>query len=193
MTSPRPLEITSFSTELGCMAMVASKRAVKQIVYGYPSAAAALAALDRALADAAIAGDRWLGLVERLQDFAAGRNVDFRDVPIELSHLTPFQRRVVKHCRAIPYGQTRSYGELAALAGSPRAARAVGNTMATNRFAIVVPCQRVVNADGSVGHYGAPGGSQFKRRMLEMEGRSPASCGALRRAAKKRRGMLVRV
>ncbi|MEX0678627.1 MAG: methylated-DNA--[protein]-cysteine S-methyltransferase [Pirellulales bacterium] len=193
MTRKGPLEIASFSTELGWMAMVASESTIVQIVYGYASAAAALAALDAALARAAIAGDDWLGLVERLQDFAAGKNVDFRDVPIELSHLTAFQRRVVKHCRAIPYGQTRSYGELAALAGSPRAARAVGNTMAANRFAIVVPCHRVVNADGSAGHYGAPGGSRFKRRVLEMERPRAAACGTVRQTAGKWRGALERV
>ena len=165
--------------------MVATERTVKQIVFGYPSGTAALAALDPVLADAAIAGDDWLWLVERLQDFAAGKKVDFADVSIELAHLTRFQRRVVSHCRAIPYAQTRSYGELAALAGSPRAARAVGNTMATNRHSIVVPCHRVVNADGSAGHYGGPGGSQLKRRLLALERDVRAPFGAPRRSAKR--------
>lgn len=170
-------EISTFWSELGWMAMVASDVAVRQLVFGYPSAAAALAALDSKLADDAVAGDRWSWLVERLQDFAAGRRVEFDDVAIEAAHLGPFQRRVVEHCRAIPYGHTLSYGQLAALAGSPRAARAVGTTMATNRFAIVVPCHRVINADGSCGHYGAPGGRATKRKMLEIE-REAVNSGA---------------
>jgi O-6-methylguanine DNA methyltransferase len=192
MPLQQPPQLASFGTELGWIAMIATERTVKQIVFGYPSEAAALAALDSVLADTAVAGDDWLWLVERLQDFAAGKNVEFSDVSIELAHLTRFQRRVVKHCRAIPYGQKRSYGELAALAGSPRAARAVGNTMATNRFSIVVPCHRVVNADGSTGHYGGPGGSQLKRRLLSLERGLPAPPDAPRRAVGKRSVVLAR-
>jgi methylated-DNA-[protein]-cysteine S-methyltransferase len=171
------VEICSFASELGWMAMVASDAAVEQLVFGYPSAAAALAALDGALAERAVAGDGWSWLVERLQDFAAGRRVDFDDVAIDLAHLGPFQRRVVEHCRAIRYGRTASYGQLAALAGSPRAARAVGTTMATNRFALIVPCHRVISADGSSGHYGAPGGRSTKERLLDMERRAVEFAG----------------
>jgi methylated-DNA-[protein]-cysteine S-methyltransferase len=168
------LELATFSTELGWMALVASARAVREIVYGYPSAPAAVAALDPALVDVADDCRRWQWLVERLTDFARGRIVDFRDVPIDVAHFTPFSRRVIRHCRAIPYGQTRSYGRVAALAGSPRAARAVGNTMAQCRFALVVPCHRVINSDGSPGRYGAPGGSRFKQQVLELERRALA-------------------
>jgi methylated-DNA-[protein]-cysteine S-methyltransferase len=174
MAVSRSLEMTTFSTGLGWMALVATPRAVKQIVYGYPSAAAAVAALDAALVETADECRKWEWLAERLTDFARGRVVDFRDVPIDVDHLTPFSRRVVKLCRAIPYGHTRSYGELADLAGSPRAARAVGNTMAECRFAVIVPCHRVINADGRAGHYGAPGGSRFKQLVLDLERRAMA-------------------
>jgi methylated-DNA-[protein]-cysteine S-methyltransferase len=141
------------------------------LLYGYPSAAAALAALPEALAERADRAAGWRPLIERLQRFAAGRPADFRDVPLALDHLAPLQRRVVARCRAIPYGQTCSYGELAARAGSPRAARAVGNTMAANRFAIVVPCHRVINADGSLGRYGGPLGPRLKQLVLSLERR----------------------
>jgi O-6-methylguanine DNA methyltransferase len=171
VTSRESLQLATFSTDLGWMALVASETTVRQLVFGHASAAAARAALDAKLLGRAGVGDDHLALIERLTNFAAGKRADFLDVRIDLAHLTPFQRRVVKHCRAIPYGQTRSYGELAVLAGSPRAARAVGSTMASNRFSIIVPCHRIINADGSVGRYGAPGLSQTKRRMLEMEAR----------------------
>ena len=80
-----------------------------------------------------------------------GVQIDFRHMPIDLVGLTEFQRRVIQECRRIGYGQTLTYGELAARAGSPGAARAVGNCMAANRLPLVVPCHRVVPADGRVG------------------------------------------
>jgi methylated-DNA-[protein]-cysteine S-methyltransferase len=69
--------------------------------------------------------------------------------------------------RAVPYGETVTYGELAALAGHVGAQRAVGTFCARNRFGVVVPCHRVVAADG-IGPYGSLG-SEYKRRLLELE------------------------
>ena len=113
-----------------------------------------------------------LRLAERIQSYAAGTDEDFSDVPLDLSHLTEFQRRVVKECRRIRVGQTLSYADLAAKAGSPGAARAVGNTMARNRFPIVVPCHRVIGSAGSLGGFSAPSGISLKRRMLDLEAAS---------------------
>ena len=87
---------------------------------------------------------------------------------LDFSGMTPLQRRVLDTTAAIPFGQTRSYGQVAASAGLPRAARFVGNTMARNPFPVVVPCHRVVRADGSPGLFG--GGTDLKRRMLRLEG-----------------------
>jgi methylated-DNA-[protein]-cysteine S-methyltransferase len=92
----------------------------------------------------------------------------------------------VKRCRAIAYGQTRSYGDLAVESGSPGAARAVGNTMATNRYPLVVPCHRVINADGSIGQFGAPEGSRMKARLLEMEQRARAESESPKRVQRPR-------
>ena len=76
--------------------------------------------------------------------------------------MTPFQRAVTEALRAVPYGETVTYGELAALAGHPNAQRAAGTFCAGNRFAIVVPCHRVVAA-GGLGSYGSLG-LEYKRR-----------------------------
>jgi methylated-DNA-[protein]-cysteine S-methyltransferase len=81
---------------------------------------------------------------------------------------TPFQRRVWAITRAIPRGQTRTYGEIAREAGSPGAARAVGQAMARNPWPMLVPCHRVVGHDGRLTGFG--GGLALKQRMLEMEG-----------------------
>jgi methylated-DNA-[protein]-cysteine S-methyltransferase len=107
-------------------------------------------------------------LSERIRDYFAGSRDDFDDVELDLDWCTPFQRASVDAMRAIPYGETATYGELAALAGHPNAQRAVGSVCAANRFALFVPCHRVVGANG-LGSYGSLG-PDYKRRLLELEG-----------------------
>ena len=104
----------------------------------------------------------------RFAAYFAGARDDFTDVKLELDDPTPFQRAVLEALRRIPYGETVTYGELAALAGHPNAQRAAGTFCAHNRFAIVVPCHRVVAAEG-LGSYGSLG-VEYKRRLLELEG-----------------------
>lgn len=189
MSMNRPLQVAFFATDLGWMGVLGVKARLRRIVFGYPSRAAAFCALDGEVAEQAQGGNWWPSLVDRLREYAAGRCVDFRDVQLDLDHLTPFQQRVLKHCRAIGYGKTRSYGELALLAGSPRAARAVGSTMAGNLFPIVVPCHRVINSNGSVGRYSGPEGERMKIKLLAMERRFPAP--ARRPAKRATRGLLL--
>jgi methylated-DNA-[protein]-cysteine S-methyltransferase len=117
-------------------------------------------------AGAAADGDH--PLAGRLRRYFAGSRDDFADVELELEWCTPFQRRAVEALRSIPYGETATYGEVAALAGHPNAQRALGSVCGSNRFAIVVPCHRVVAA-GGLGSYG-PLGPDYKRRLLELEG-----------------------
>jgi methylated-DNA-[protein]-cysteine S-methyltransferase len=84
--------------------------------------------------------------------------------------LPPFSRRVYEVVRTIPAGATLSYGDVAALAGAPGAARAVGNALAKNPFDLAVPCHRVVGSDGRIGGYSGPGGVATKVRLLASEG-----------------------
>jgi O-6-methylguanine DNA methyltransferase len=107
-------------------------------------------------------------LVGRFRAFFAGEEVELDDVPIDLDWATPFQRAVAGSLRAVPRGEVVSYGELAALAGYPGAARATGTFCAHNRFMLIVPCHRVVGAHG-LGGYGSAG-IETKRRLLELEG-----------------------
>jgi methylated-DNA-[protein]-cysteine S-methyltransferase len=106
-------------------------------------------------------------VVDRVRAYFSGETVSFDDVPLDLGWATPFQERVAAALRAIPYGETVTYGELAALAGHPNAQRAAGTFCAHNRFPLFVPCHRVVAADG-LGSYGSLG-LQYKRRLLELE------------------------
>jgi O-6-methylguanine DNA methyltransferase len=100
--------------------------------------------------------------------FFAGRDVAFDDVPLDLEWATPFQHSVANALRTVPRGEIVSYGELAAIAGYPGAARAAGSFCAHNRFMLVVPCHRVVGAQG-LGGYGSAG-VESKRRLLALEG-----------------------
>ena len=106
-------------------------------------------------------------LIARLRAYFAGADDDFADVELDLEELTPFQRELAATLRAVPRGDVVTYGELAALAGRPGAARAAGTFCAQNRFGVLVPCHRVVAAQG-LGGYGSLGAS-YKRRLLALE------------------------
>jgi methylated-DNA-[protein]-cysteine S-methyltransferase len=170
-----------FCTELGWMALAVRDETLCGLVFGHATAEKAGAALERYMGvtpqqsrirkqhtdePASPLVER---LVDELQRFAAGEPVDFRDVRVNEEHLTPFGRRIVAACRRIPFGQTRSYGQLTAVCGSPGAARAVGQVMAKNRYPLVVPCHRVVAAGGKLGGFSAPQGLAMKRRLLALE------------------------
>ena len=99
-----------------------------------------------------------------------GEPSDLRFVALDTARLSDFAREVYAAAREIPAGRTTSYGELARAAGHPGAAREVGAALARNPFPIVVPCHRVLAADGALHGFSAPGGLATKRRMLEIEG-----------------------
>ena len=107
-------------------------------------------------------------VASEIDEYFAGRRRTF-DLPLDLRLAHGFRRTVLAHLPEIGYGQTASYGAVAAAAGSPRAVRAVGTACATNPLPIVVPCHRVVRADGSMGGY--LGGLDAKRTLLTLEAR----------------------
>ncbi len=106
-------------------------------------------------------------LVGRLRGFFRGEPDDFGDVELDLGELSPFGRELARALRRVPRGEVVTYGELAALAGRPGAARAAGTFCARNPLSIFLPCHRVVAA-GGIGSYGDLGVA-YKRRLLELE------------------------
>ena len=106
-----------------------------------------------------------LGAARQIEEYLRGARTEF-DLPLNLSG-SPFYRAVWNVLLAIPYGETRSYREIAKAAGSPRGFRAVGQANHNNPVWIVVPCHRVIQSDGSLGGYG--GGVELKRRLLALE------------------------
>jgi methylated-DNA-[protein]-cysteine S-methyltransferase len=107
-------------------------------------------------------------VAQQLDEYFSRRRHSF-DVPLDWQLSKGFRRTVLAHLAAdIDYGTTASYGTLAQLSGSPKAVRAVGTTCATNPIPVVVPCHRVVRADGTLGRY--RGGPAAKRALLDLEG-----------------------
>lgn len=103
---------------------------------------------------------------EQLDEYFAGDRAEF-DLPLDWRLVRGFTREALEAVRDIPYGETAGYGEVAILAGSPRAARAVGTACATTPFSIVVPVHRVVRSDGSLGEYG--GHPEVKKFLIDLE------------------------
>ena len=108
--------------------------------------------------------------ITRIVALLAGARDDLRDLVLDLDDIPEFQRRVFATARAIAPGDTITYGELARRLGTPGAARAVGQALGANPFPIVVPCHRIVAANGRLGGFSAPGGARTKLRMLQIEG-----------------------
>jgi len=121
------------------------------------------------LAEAAMPPDvaAWAARVVALLE---GAQDDLRDVPLALDAVPPFHARVYELARRIPPGKTMTYGEMAAALGEPGAARAVGQALGHNPFAPVVPCHRILAANGKTGGFSAGGGATTKMRMLDIEG-----------------------
>lgn len=121
--------------------------------------------------------------VERIRLVLAGTSADdLADIRLDMTRLSGFLQRAYAVARTIRPGQTLTYGQVAARVGNPGLARAVGRAMGANPFPIIVPCHRVLGADGTIGGFSAPGGAVTKRRMLLAEGvpehEGPALFGA---------------
>lgn len=113
--------------------------------------------------------DRTSAWLRQLGEYLRGKRKDFT-FPIDWGLLRPFQREVLQIVYAIPYSETRTYGEIAHQMGRPRAARAVGRANATNPMPLVVPCHRVIGMDGKLHGYGGGDGLKTKEWLLKMEG-----------------------
>ena len=164
-----------FPTRLGWVALVMHDNVLHRLSFGHSGADTAAAAVGLG-PDASVITQKGAvaELEKRLKRYMAGNVDDFLDVAIANDHLSRFSSAVVEAARQIRYGQTRSYGELAALVGSPRAARAVGSVMAKNRTPLVVPCHRVVGSGGALGGFSAIDGICMKRRLLDLEAQAAA-------------------
>lgn len=124
-----------------------------------------LAKTSKASPDARLFTD----LQKKIKAYFDGSYVDFADTRLVLDGLSKFSRKALTACKKVKYGQTFSYSELAKLAGRPGAGRAVGNILAKNPMPLIIPCHRIIRADGKSGGFSAGGGVGLKERMLKLE------------------------
>jgi methylated-DNA-[protein]-cysteine S-methyltransferase len=159
-----PLYYAGYECRFGRLLLVASERGLLHLQL--PPEDGGEAQLPAHLAEAVPSVPRLQPYLAQLREYFAGywRKFTF---PLDLRG-TDFQQRCWRALLQIPYGEIRTYAQVAAAVGCPRGFRAVGMANHDNPLAIVVPCHRVIASDGSLGGYG--GGLQMKRKLLEMEG-----------------------
>lgn len=173
---PRASGFTRFETPLGACAIAWSSRGVLELALPDARGDRSLARLRRRHGPAAetsppdFAAAAIAGVVELL----GGERPDLRGIELDQRGIDEFDRRVYASAREIPASQTRTYGELAQAIGAGGQAREVGAALARNPVPIIVPCHRVVAADGGLGGFSAPGRVATKRRLLALEG-APAA------------------
>lgn len=111
-------------------------------------------------------------IASKIRGFLDGKSLDLSKIPLCMDSFSNFERDILKAARSIPFGKTVSYSDLAAMAGYPKAVRAVASVMRKNRFPLVIPCHRVIRKNG---HWGGFHGEQYgdavelKKRLIEME------------------------
>ena len=158
----------TMKSRVGTIRVAATPRGVCKIALGKETAEDFFGWLERYIGHAPRKPER-KGIValalDQIAEYLDGQRRDF-DLPLDLRG-TEFQRRIWATVAGIPYGQTRTYAEIALAIGKPKAVRAVGAANGANPLPLVVPCHRVVGSDGSLTGYG--GGLDVKRKLLEME------------------------
>jgi methylated-DNA-[protein]-cysteine S-methyltransferase len=163
-----------FDTVIGRCGIAWGSRGVIGVQLPEPREAATRARVLRRFPDASEAAppEPVRRAIDGIVSLLGGEACDLSSVALDMDSVSPFHRRVYEIARAIPPGATASYGELAARLGAPGAARAVGQALGRNPFAIVVPCHRVLAANSKVGGFSANGGVVTKLRLLSIEAES---------------------
>jgi methylated-DNA-[protein]-cysteine S-methyltransferase len=158
---------TTVDSPVGPLLLAATPKGLVRVAYGVEDHDRVLETLASRISPRVLRAPKRLDAAAReLDEYFARRRQAF-DLPLDLSLSRGFRQLVQRHLPEISYGQTRSYGQVAALVGNPKAVRAVGTACATNPLPVVVPCHRVLRADGTPGRY--VGGAQAKVTLLNLE------------------------
>lgn len=175
MPEPRADSYLMFATPLGVCGLAWGIAGLTRLLLPHADPGRTAAALERSGArrcsgapPAAIAES-----VAQLERYFAGEPVDLSALALDLGRVGAHDRDIYIATRAIGWGETVSYGELARRTGVEGGARAIGQAMARNPWPVIVPCHRVLAAGGRLGGFSAPGGTLTKERLLELEGASP--------------------
>ena len=165
-----------FETSIGTCGIAWTERGVVGVQLPEQDSMATRARLQRRYPDASEHEPSQLvaTAIDGIKALLRGERADLTGVALDMDAVTPFERNVYGTARDIPPGSTLTYGEIARHIGQPGAAREVGVALARNPFAIVVPCHRVVAANGKLGGFSGAGGIATKLRLLAIEGGSGA-------------------
>lgn len=161
-----------FETPLGWLGIAWSEKGLTQLQLPSHDRTATERRLQRRTIDGVESDPpAWVAeIVEILKRYAAGEQVDFSSVPVDLAGIDAFRLAIYDAARKLAFGETTTYGELAARAGYPGEARDTGQALGQNPVPIVVPCHRILAAGNKIGGFSAPGGSATKEKLLNMEG-----------------------
>jgi methylated-DNA-[protein]-cysteine S-methyltransferase len=159
---------TEHDTPVGRLLLAATPRGLVRVTFPVEAPETVLEQLAERVSPRILESPARLDEVRReLDRYFDGKLQDF-DVPLDWQLSRGFYRKVLRATARIPYGKTRSYGQMAKSAGSPRAVRATGTALGSNPLPIIVPCHRVLRTGGALGGYG--GGLPTKKALLELEG-----------------------
>ncbi len=158
---------TTIDSPVGALLLAATPRGLVRVAYEIEDHDRVLDTLSQRLTPRVLRAPRRLAPVARQLDEYFSRRRRVFDLPLDLSLSRGFRQLVQQHLPDIGYGETRTYGQIAELVGNPKAVRAVGSACATNPLPVVVPCHRVLRADGTPGGY--VGGPRVKRALLNLE------------------------
>jgi methylated-DNA-[protein]-cysteine S-methyltransferase len=184
------LKFTLFDTPIGTCSLAWSEAGIAGLGLPEASAAATRARLRRRWPQAqeTVPPAEIQRVIDRVLALLAGEAVDLADIPLDLAAAPGFHRKVYEVARTIPPGRSTTYGEIARRLGAPHESREVGQALGRNPIAIIVPCHRVLGADGKMGGFSANGGVATKRRILEIEGASALGAGPLFESLSRRNG-----
>lgn len=158
---------TTFDSPVGLLLLAATETGLLRVAYEIEDHDRVLETISARISPRILRAPKRLdGAMRELDEYFAGRRTSF-DLPLDLGLSAGFRQLVQRHLADIAYGQTESYGQVAAAVGNPKAVRAVGTACATNPLPVVLPCHRVLRGDGSLGGYA--GGPAMKAALLELE------------------------
>jgi len=165
--------IALFETAIGRCGLAWSERGIAAVGFPDPEPERTLARVRRSVPGATETKppQRVALAIDAIKALLDGEATELSSIELDFGAAGEFERRVYEAAREIPPGETLTYGELAARIGSPSEAREVGKALARNRVPIIVPCHRVVAADGKLGGFSARGGTKTKLRLLSIESR----------------------
>jgi methylated-DNA-[protein]-cysteine S-methyltransferase len=157
------------SSPLGFLGVAADSDSILRVVLPYKSESTVRHWLKTQFPEGKFGRFPWPGFLGELKKYFSGRPVSF-NYPVGLNGFTDLQQNIFRASADVAYGEVASYGEIARRIGKPRAARSVGQAMAKNPAALIIPCHRIIGSTGEMVGFSAPGGLALKRELLKLEG-----------------------